>query len=83
MVEPERRTLLRSVGLARVARTSSQDLPYQIELRDSGGEATERVVARAQSSSLARAIFKAACHEFLKRCIVLSRGSRVIAKRML
>jgi hypothetical protein len=46
---------------------------------DGGGDAVERVIARAVSAQLARAIFKAAQGEHPERRITLRRGSRIIA----
>jgi hypothetical protein len=63
--------------------TSSQppeDLPYRIELwQHAGGNDIERVLARAASAELARAIFKAARQEQPDRRITLSMGNRIIA----
>ena len=55
-------------------------LPYLIELwREEASDQAERVLARAVSATLARAIFKAALNEHPNRRITLRRGSRVIA----
>ena len=57
-----------------------EELPYRVELRRAGaGEAVERVLARALSAQLARAIFKAAVSEHPGRRITLSKGDSVLA----
>jgi len=57
-----------------------QDLPYRVELWDAGDqERVERVLARAFSAPLARAIFKAARTEHPERRITLRRGERMVA----
>lgn len=57
-----------------------ETLPYRIELWG-GADRTviERVLARAFSPQLARAIFKAASSEHPGRRVTLSRGSRILA----
>ena len=58
----------------------TEELPYRVELwHDGGGDAVERVLARALNPKLARAIFAAAKGEHPNRRITLRRGSRVIA----
>jgi len=55
-----------------------ETLPYRVELWDAnGGE--RRVLARAASAQLARAIFRAATGEHPETRITLSRGSQIIA----
>ncbi len=54
-------------------------LPYEVELWDLPRRAPERVIARAASVTLARAIFVAAQTEHLGRRIVLRRGNKVIS----
>ena len=57
----------------------SGDLPYSVELWQDGERALiERVLARASSDTLARAIFKAAQTEHPERRITLRRGVRLI-----
>jgi hypothetical protein len=59
------------------------ELPYRVELwRDGGTEGLERVLARALSVQVARAIFKAATDEHPHRRITLRRGSRIVADSM-
>lgn len=53
------------------------DLPYHVELWRQGG--VERVLGRAASAALARAIFKAAMGEHPERRVTLRRGGKVIA----
>jgi hypothetical protein len=66
-----------SIGSPQV---QDESLPYHIELWNDGGRAAvERILARAFSAALARAIFKAAQAEHPGRRITLCRGSRVIA----
>jgi hypothetical protein len=55
-------------------------LPYTIELWDIDRKEIERLLARAASASLARAIFTAAREEHPERRITMSRGARVIAQ---
>ncbi|HEX9461841.1 MAG TPA: hypothetical protein VGB82_04515 [Alphaproteobacteria bacterium] len=57
----------------------SGKLPYCVELWDASGQSVERVLARAVSAELARAIFKAACTEHPARRITLRRGTKVIS----
>lgn len=60
--------------------TLSETLPFRVELwQDGKGKAIERVLARAVSAALGRAIFNAALSEHPDRRITLRRGSRVIA----
>jgi hypothetical protein len=56
-------------------------LPYRIELRDTQKKDVERVLGRAVSAPLARAIYSAALDEHPERRITLCRGARVIAQR--
>jgi hypothetical protein len=56
-----------------------EDLPYRIELwHDGEQEEVERVLARAQSAQLARAIFQAAKDEHPERRITLRIGNRTL-----
>ncbi|HEX2559976.1 hypothetical protein [Phenylobacterium sp.] len=55
-------------------------LPYAIELWNLPRTAPERIVGRAASAVLARAIFQAAMSEHLGRKLILRRGSRVVAE---
>ncbi len=57
-----------------------EDLPYSVLLWDLPRREVERVLARAASASLARAIFVAAQSEHLGRKITLQQGQRVIAQ---
>jgi len=62
------------------SRPQQEDLPYRIELwHADGSDAIERVLARAASAQLARAIFKAATGEHPDRRITLSKNNRIIA----
>ncbi len=54
-------------------------LPYSIETWDAEQAETVRVLARAASASLARAIFQTACEEHPGAHVVLRQGSRIIA----
>jgi hypothetical protein len=57
-----------------------EDLPYRVELwRAEGEDGVERVLARAATVQLARAIFKAAQGEHPQRRITLCKGNRVVA----
>ncbi|MBV8752087.1 MAG: hypothetical protein JO328_04425 [Hyphomicrobiales bacterium] len=58
----------------------SEELPYRIDLwRADGENGVERVLARAASVQLARAIFKAAQGEHPQRRITLCRGNRIVS----
>jgi hypothetical protein len=57
-----------------------EDLPYRVDLWDTHNRKVERVLARAARGTLARAIFKAAQHEYPDRRITLRRGVRIIAE---
>ena len=61
-----------------VAGPGGERLPYAIELWDLTRDAPERVIGRAASMVLARAIFAAAASEHLGRRLVLRRGSKVL-----
>jgi len=56
-------------------------LPYTIGLWDAHKKDVERVLARAVSAPLARAIYSAALDEHPDRRITLCRGARMIAQR--
>jgi hypothetical protein len=73
-----------SEGVAKLGRSSAavapaEKLPYSIELWDSDARVLERVLARALSAQLARAIFLAAQKEHPEQRILLRRGSRTVA----
>jgi hypothetical protein len=55
-------------------------LPYRVELWDADRHAVERVLARAVSVTLARAIFTAAQNEHPGRAVTLRHGNRVLAQ---
>jgi chaperone required for assembly of F1-ATPase len=55
-----------------------EDLPYRVELWRADAEEVERVLARAASMHLARAIFTAAQREHPQRRITLCKGNRVV-----
>jgi hypothetical protein len=72
-----------SEGGARVvpiegALAGREELPYLVELWTMRRDQVERVVARAASAALGRAIFLAARNEYLGRYVVLRRGRKVI-----
>jgi hypothetical protein len=57
-----------------------EELAYRIELwRDGDASSVERVLARAATAGLGRAIFKAAMAEHPGRRITLCQGHRTIA----
>jgi MoxR-like ATPase len=62
------------------APATADRLPYTIELWDLTRAAPERVIGRAASAVLARAIFTAALSEHLGRRIVLRRGAQILAE---
>ena len=55
-----------------------EDLPYRIELWRDGQAEVERVLARAASAELARAIFKAVQGEYPARRITLSKSGALV-----
>jgi hypothetical protein len=63
---------------SRASEGDEEDLPYRIELWDARNRKLERVLARAAQPVLARAIFKAAQHEYPERHITLRRDGRVV-----
>jgi hypothetical protein len=63
-----------------VATAAQARLPYAIELWDLPRVAPERVLGRAASAILGRAIFQAAQAEHPGRRIVLRRGRETIAQ---
>ncbi len=64
--------------LSFAALPQGEQLPYRIELWNLQRTEVEKVVARAASAALARAIFVAAQSEHLGRLLVLKRGTKVI-----
>lgn len=60
------------------APTPPSQLAYAVELWNLPRTAPERVIARAASASLARAIFQAACAEHFGRRLVLRRGAQIL-----
>jgi hypothetical protein len=56
-----------------------EDLPYRIELWRADADELKRVLARAVTVQLARAIFKAAQGEHPQRRITLCKGNRVVS----
>ena len=56
----------------------SEKLPYCIELWAENNARVEKVLARAATASLARAIFSAACDEHPERRLTLRQASRVL-----
>jgi len=55
-------------------------LPYTVELWNLPRSEPERIIGRAASAVVARAIFVAAQSEHLGRKLVLRRGSKVVAE---
>lgn len=53
-------------------------LPYAVELWDGNRQGVEKILARAFTITLARAIFRAALEENPGRRIVLRHGARVV-----
>jgi hypothetical protein len=66
------------VGARAAGASPPGQLPYAVELWNLTRTGPERVIARAASVSLARAIFAAACTEHLGRRLVLRRGQQVL-----
>ena len=68
---------------AKVVRLEEQalgeNLPFRVELWQGATDKVERILARAVSAALGRAIFNAALSEHPDRRITLRRGSRLIA----
>ncbi len=62
---------------AGAAAAQSEELPFAVELCDAQGK-MERVIARATSGQLARAIFTSAQKEFPDRRILVRRGAQTV-----
>ncbi len=60
------------------AEQKNDDLPFAVELWDAEAGKVERVIARASSGQLARAIFSTAREEFPERRITLRRGAETV-----
>jgi hypothetical protein len=75
MKSDENRSTVTELGGALQTR---EKLPYKIELWNLGRQDVERVLGRAGSMTLARAIFLAARSEYLGRHVVLRRGGRIV-----
>ena len=58
--------------------SAEEELPYSIELWQAAGS-IERVLARAVSVHLARAVFQAVTNEHPDRRVTLRKGNRIIA----
>jgi hypothetical protein len=66
-------------GRVSVLAAQTENLSYSIELWDLDAQALERVLARAFSPQLARAIFRAAQKDHPDQRILLRRGTRTVA----
>ena len=66
-------------GRVSVLAAQTEELSYSIELWDLDAQALERVLARAFSPQLARAIFRAAQKDHPDQRILLRRGTRTVA----
>ncbi len=75
MIDPEEE---KGKLLSFAALPQGEKLPYRIELWNMQRTEIEKVVARASSAALARAIFMAAQSEHLGRLLILKRGSKVL-----
>jgi hypothetical protein len=60
------------------SKSAAHQLQYRVELRRGR---IVKVLARAQSSSLARSIFQAACREYPSKNVFLLLAEHVVAKR--
>jgi uncharacterized membrane protein YhfC len=58
--------------------SAEEELPYSIEVWHAAGS-VERVLARAVSLQLARAVFQAVTNELPDRRVTLRKGNRIIA----
>ena len=58
---------------------TAEDLPYQVALSPADSSSGSRILARAASMQLARAIFNAAKNEHHGQRILLVRDGRVVA----
>lgn len=67
-------------AVAQAGGEAAEDLPYIVELWTLTRAEVERVLGRANSATLARAIFTAAEMEHLGRRITLRKGSERIAE---
>lgn len=65
--------------LTRTKKPKASSLRYVIELRSSDGQC-ERVLARAHSAAVARAVFEACSQEFPGRILTLRESRREIAR---
>ena len=61
------------------SRAAGKTLKYTVELLAADGT-VERLLARAHSQALARAVFQASKEEFPGRAIVLREGGRILAR---
>lgn len=75
MIKPESSTKV--VPFAE-ARSMATPMPFTVELWSLTEEAPERLIGRAASLFLARAVFQAAVTEHAGRRVVLRQGSRLI-----
>lgn len=63
---------------ASAAAEQNDDLPFVVELWDAKASKVERLIARASSGQLARAIFASAQKEFPGRRITVRRGLQIV-----
>ena len=56
-----------------------EGLPYFVEMWDAGGQSVERVLARAESATLARAIFNFSRSEYPGRRVTLRHDRRILS----
>ena len=66
-------------GRVSVLAAQTEKLSYRVELWDLDAQTLERVLARAFSPQLARAIFRATQKEHPDQRILLRRGTRTVA----
>jgi hypothetical protein len=78
MVESEREP---DIAAADVTPEHPEDLVYRIEIWNGLAHRAERVLARAASAHLARAIFQAACAEHPHAHLVLRLDARILKER--
>lgn len=75
-----RHQMQENAPITRAPVSTSEELPYCIELRKADDpEAVEAVLARAINAELAHAIFKAVRGEHPERRIIMRKGDRIIA----
>jgi hypothetical protein len=74
----DEKVLALQTAVGRAGSTDNDELPFCVELWGVEAGTVDRVLARALSMQLARAIYTAALSEFPQRRITLRRGSDIV-----